>query len=1578
MAKRPLTPAEIAELRTAGHELPANAIIDDVTGDVMLSDPGPQENPVSPVTPKPKEWGEDTIGFVGRQIAHNAIPAAAGGVLGGAGTGFMAGAGAGPIGMAAGGIIGGLIGGFGAKKLQDKALRSYAESNPNSQMASSVAKVDEDIRNHPYLSTAASLPAAVFGGGSVLPNVDNLIANPKAAAKIAGIMIGADAATQLTTTGTIDPIQSIISGAGGSLFGGSPKNTVARATTAIAPVRTKLDTLRGKNVPTVESLPIHQRPGYNEADLLNASPEVLNQIAGQTKSGEANFYRELARLKSSNANITPELLTRLSTEGPGQGYDKVAMRILAEQLPKQEAVGAELAVKKKIDEAITTPEQAAKVAAEQAALQEAKNAPLRQRATEEGVRSMSEKTQKNPPAPTTAEQSAETILQQGSVEAAVKRVASKERELKALEKKASEYLEGSPERDLLTRYMLRKRQEIDAEFNAALEGRGTPPLNTAATTEEITTPRELEPIKTITGDESPEVPQPAAQTPPQAPEIPAAPAPKVAANPGKTGGAAEPNPQPVSREVEELKSVFEKLKTQRLPGDPVPEAPVVGAPKTVELGVAPKPGQQKSAALVDPIGLVRDSIQKPGKAYDELRRIVESHPNYQDWRAANPEQPLRMFFEMLPDSHKRKINTYWEAGATAIPKTVMKTSLLTPEAQRLVEKKGTTPVLDINKAEDFIVNKLKSEGNAVEGEWTYAGLRRVLGVENSTNFQRFLEAGLIKRLANGNYEFSDSINRKLIPKIVAPNKGMKGGQSGSVLNPFRGADEVYERVKNAVKSGVGKVVSTAGKVSGLETFKKGVTIGGKTIGGIEGELEGLARKSPLGGYVARAIRAMNRGQWQIEGPEQQVLQELNKKLGSDIEALHSYLMERKYNGESKIPLNENQQEALNVIDNIVQGTGKAKSEFGPYVWRYDSEGRHIQTPAEVRPGWFPEPVSAEVQRALRNKSGDEARWNKLREDYIAWKIDKEGMTAEAAEKAFLNHLDPRLTGEKSAPNPEFRSLRFEEGSGLPPSWRETNPIQAMKTYMTKYSHDMAFHKYMESDPIVGKALGFDDNGRGEVLPESVVGPDGKPITAGELRGDANIQNSMRHYTGGFSGVDQGLERFTHSVTALSLQTITQAKNFIASPFLTMRELKISEYPQILKGVLNAFDKTARDTAIAGGSARATRNVLPSIAQDAEHAVTKLNDLILKGTYSEQLSTANDVMLDVIGRGVAKQRILDGDIAFIEKNAPPRWREMDLEEVIDHIAANFTRKYSGSYGPEDLPNSMLRGAPGVLGRFLSLSRWSVSQANNFYNDVYEPATKGDLAPALKAFVGGMLGAEALNAFTEMIYNRKPKELTIPEWLKLDGEDSVYTVFSRLATASTMGVLGDLAFAGIQKIKGENPREFGNLAIQAAADLGTRLGQFGAALSDGKTGFWDGLATTIGAIAKDRIQLWKVAMSKGDEKGVREERIARRLGYLPKGSSYSGGLNDPFSEAEAYRNEDVESLSELLKRKRKSGQMISLPDNEVRTTKMLKDNKIVDYYRFIEEAQGKEAADAARKRDVDNTMKKRKLLSTAMRQ
>ena len=1502
MAKRPLTPAEIAELRTAGHELPANAIIDDVTGDVMLSDPGPQENPVSPMTPKPKEWGEDTIGFVGRQIAHNAIPAAAGGVLGGAGTGFMAGAGAGPIGMAAGGIIGGLIGGFGAKKLQDKALRSYAESNPNSQMASSVAKIDEDIRNHPYLSTAASLPAAVFGGGSVLPSVKNLIANPKAAAKIAGIMTGADAATQLTTTGTIDPIQSIISGAGGSLFGGSPKNTVARATTAIDPVRTKLDTLRGKNVPAVESLPIHQRPGYNEADLLNASPEVLNQIAGQTKSGEANFYRELARLKASNANITPELLTRLSIEGPGQGYDKVAMRILAEQLPKQEAVGAELAVKKKIDEAIATPEQAAKVAAEQVALQEAKNAPLRQRATEEGVRSMSEKTQKNPPAPTTAEQSAETILQQGSVEAAVKRVASKERELKALEKKASEYLEGSPERDLLTRYMLRKRQEIDAEFNAALEGRGMPPLNTAATTEEITTPRELEPIKTITGDESPEVPQPAAQTPPQAPEIPAAPAPKVVANPGKTGGAAEPNPQPVSREVEELKNVFEKLKTQRLPGDPVPEAPVVGAPKTVELGVAPKPGQQKSAALVDPIGLVRDSIQKPGKAYDELRRIVESHPNYQDWRAANPAQPLRMFFEMLPDSHKRKINTYWEAGATAIPKTVMKTSLLTPEAQRLVEKNTG--------------------------------------------------------------------------KIVAPNKGMKGGQSGSVLNPFRGADEVYERIKNAVKSGVGKVVSTAGKVSGLETFKKGVTIGGKTIGGIEGELEGLARKSPLGGYVARAIRAMNRGQWQIEGPEQQVLQELNKKLGSDVEALHSYLMERKYNGESKIPLNENQQEALNVIDNIVQGTGKAKAEFGPYVWRYDSEGRHIQTPAEVRPGWFPEPVSAEVQRALRNKSGDEARWNKLREDYIAWKIDKEGMTAEAAEKAFLNHLDPRLTGEKSAPNPEFRSLRFEEGSGLPPSWRETNPIQVMKTYMTKYSHDMAFHKYMESDPIVGKALGFEDNGRGEVLPESVIGPDGKPITAGELRGDANIQNSMRHYTGGFSGVDQGLERFTHSITALSLQTITQAKNFIASPFLTMRELKLSEYPQILKGVLNAFDKTARDTAIAGGSARATRNVLPSIAQDAEHAVTKLNDLILKGTYSEQLSTANDVMLDVIGRGVAEQRIRDGDIAFIEKNAPPRWREMDLEEVIDHIAANFTRKYSGSYGPEDLPNSMLRGAPGVLGRFLSLSRWSVSQANNFYNDVYEPATKGDLAPALKAFVGGMLGAEALNAFTEMIYNRKPKELTIPEWLKLDGEDSVYTVFSRLATASTMGVLGDLAFAGIQKIKGENPREFGNLAIQAAADLGTRLGQFGEALSDGKTGFWNGLAITIGAIAKDRIQLWKVAMSKGDEKGQREERIARRLGYLPKGSSYSGGLNDPFSEAEAYRNEDAESLSELLQRKRKSGQMISLPDNEVRTTKMLKDNKIVDYYRFIEEAQGKEAADAARKRDVDNTMKKRKLLSTAM--
>lgn len=941
-----------------------------------------------------------------------------------------------------------------------------------------------------------------------------------------------------------------------------------------------------------------------------------------------------------------------------------------------------------------------------------------------------------------------------------------------------------------------------------------------------------------------------------------------------------------------------------------PLAPAYEAKKAA-LGISPKPEQ--TIKLPGPVEDFRAGLTMKGVIGDQARGLLATHPALKGKLTGNPAEA----FDKLPAGDRIKLAELSDKGAERWP-----AAKLTSEAERLVGRKLSIP-----------------------GQPRSATTSSALPEESPGGLK---------------------------VKSAQEQAAKKGGQAGSVLNPFRDVEEYRARIKGLIGSaakGIAKIT--------VDPLKYGVTVKGKTYGGTEEVLGQLARKDSTGAHVANALKNAEVAQRQFEGPEQQQLRDLGKEVPSlaDRNAVHDYAMNLKHGEGEAIELTPKQQKLYNELQAMYNKTGVAAQEDGPYVSSVDAKGRPIERPLELLPNGFPETTDPQVRKSLQNPNGNEETFNKLREDFITWRIDKFGDSRESAEKSFADRL-PGFQASQS-PDATFRALRLEASEGLPPSWRNRDPIASMKSYMGHYSHDMAFHTFVERDPVVATALGIESNGRGELHPKEVTDSKGRKVTFGELKSNPNVTKELRHFVGGFAGNDESL---VHAISAGSLGTITQAYNFGQTAAMTFAE-KPSDYKMIISGLVNAFKPEATRTAIRAGSARASRNVLPTVAMDVDNAVNKYSALWSEATGADAIAKGNDVFLDTVGRLKAKARILAGDKDYVSRYAPPNWETMPPEKVIDFMAANYAREFAGGYGGAGLPGRLLRGDHGIIGKYFNLSRWSVERFNHWYDKSVIPAKEGDLMPLLKSLtVGTLVGSEVMNLMKKALQERDPRELTWAEQFKLGGKDYAYSFFSKMALASQTGILGDVLFGLMQGINSEAPRGFNNLAISAASDAAERVLQFGNAIAKGDVNPFspDGIPKLFFNIAQDRIQLLRVATQDIQDTGDREERIAKRLGYMPKqGMHFGHELRNPWSEADAYRTENQGQLERIFDRKAAQGLHLEAPETDVRRSKMMSDDGRVGYYDFVADAQGNKAADAALERDKESSAKKREMFTSALR-
>lgn len=715
-----------------------------------------------------------------------------------------------------------------------------------------------------------------------------------------------------------------------------------------------------------------------------------------------------------------------------------------------------------------------------------------------------------------------------------------------------------------------------------------------------------------------------------------------------------------------------------------------------------------------------------------------------------------------------------------------------------------------------------------------------------------------------------------------------------------------------------------------------------------------AKFGPLGEKFKKHYEQMRVEARQLIEPYQDAI---NKTLAtintSQKNKIDQFLEDRYYTGKSSVQLSPEEQAAVAAHDEIQKLTGLERAKPNSPLVRQVINGTIQARPFVPVANYFNQAPNKRFWKAITR--GDQAEKEAVRKLFVDHQMKFGGVNQQQAEEIF-NDITTIASG-KASPYVEYAQLRLPEGVGLPKELR-LNAFDALQRQVNKQGMDIAWHRNLESDPDLGPQLGYREDGRGNPYPKGV---------ANLLGSDEDVRAAMQDYVGLIDPSAQSFETADRLVKTLLVQTPSQIWNILQSAAQLGRVMRVDELGAALKGIKGFFSTPAQQEAIRRGSVRAGRNVNPASAEDAHGFFNGVSDLIQTLTATENLEKRHRTAFDVIGKSISQNRLRTGDTEFFNFWGPADWQSWSADKLTDYTTARFVESMAGSYSAEELPNWITRGSGSKLRPFFSLARWSVGQTNRFIDEVYKPALKGDIKPLLGSITGGLLSAGAINWLKEELTNRKPRELTWEEYLQLGGKDTPYTLASKAATAGYAGALGNIAFQLVAASKGEKPQGFENPALAAATETGERLLQFLNAVQNGDTTFGEGIWPLMQQIAMDRIQLGRMLLESKPDEGKREEAIARRTGYLPPRNLSSGTMVSPFSATGLTRRGDVEGLTGLISNRLARGQNPPGITSAVRTNP--------DYYKFIAEAQGPEAARAAIERDRELTKRRASMYRAA---
>jgi hypothetical protein len=611
---------------------------------------------------------------------------------------------------------------------------------------------------------------------------------------------------------------------------------------------------------------------------------------------------------------------------------------------------------------------------------------------------------------------------------------------------------------------------------------------------------------------------------------------------------------------------------------------------------------------------------------------------------------------------------------------------------------------------------------------------------------------------------------------------------------------------------------------------------------------------------------------------------------------------------------------------LLHDSGKYRLDIGEPVTEAKSvNGKTIYTKRDLKQDafYFPGMANQKIQQTYRNNT-DHAAIAKLDQEFHDYNTKTLGLSESASQERIDNYkkaLQGSIKNSDVSHQDYFNAHRKAQGTPLPPSFRETDPVRNLERYFDRAAIDASHYEFMEKNHKVLAALGQEkDAWNNKVVPEKGVS---------SLANNPAVKALLEHWKGEPVSPAEGNEQSISSLVSSA---------FISGPALELHKtvsnivktLSLSSNPIVLaKAVTHAMGNTMRgyNTAVENGvvklTARSAMQMVDGNATAAERLqaasriirkVSTLNDLTTKVSTGLVQSMNEVIIPSKIARGAA------GDVTAQKflRNLDPTYdpNRVYSPEEIKQLASRSANYIHGTGDIRSMPAWMLNDSE--FSGFFSLAHWSIAQTNNFMKDIYEPATRGDIKPLITGIFGAAVGGYIIKELRQDIQGKKS---TIPslveiaskvdsqgrpigaeEAFKQDKGLVAYNMIAAMQFAGFGGLLSQLAKYPFDAAYKNNPQGATFPMDEVASDFASTLHEVSTAIANDPNVNWVDLAKAVTMhTLSTNFQLSRIAINQGINNGLitglpaEKKMLSDKMGQLRRFDMVEGLPYNEIDEA-----------------------------------------------------------------------------------
>ena len=601
---------------------------------------------------------------------------------------------------------------------------------------------------------------------------------------------------------------------------------------------------------------------------------------------------------------------------------------------------------------------------------------------------------------------------------------------------------------------------------------------------------------------------------------------------------------------------------------------------------------------------------------------------------------------------------------------------------------------------------------------------------------------------------------------------------------------------------------------------------------------------------------------------------------------------------------------------LLNDSGKYRLAIGEPVTEAKSvNGKTIYTKRNLKQDefYFPGMANQKIQQIYRNNT-DHAAIESLDKEFHNYNTKTLGLSESSSQERIDNYkkaLQGSIKNSDVSHQDYFNAHRKAQGTPLPPSFREHDPVRNLERYFDRAAIDASHYEFMEKNHKVLAALGQEkDAWNNKVVPEKGVS---------SLSNNPAVKALLEHWKGEPVSPAEGNESSLSSLISSA---------FISGPALELHKtvsnivktLSLSSNPVVLAraithamtGVTSGYQH-AVENGVVKLTARSVTQLLDGSSTAAERMqslsriirkVSTLNDLTTKVSTGLVQSMNEVIIPSKIARGAA------GDVTSQKflKNLDPTYNPHKVysQEEIQQLASRSANYIHGTGDIRSMPAWMLNDSE--FSGFFSLAHWSIAQTNNFMKDVYEPARRGDIRPLLTGMFGAAIGGYLIKELRQDIQGKKSP---IPSLTEIAASDRgiegnhglvAYNMIAAMQFAGFGGLLSQLAKYPFDAAYKNNPQGATFPMDEVASDLAKTLHEVSTTIANDPNVNWVDLVKAVSMhTLSTNFQLSRIAINQGINNGfitglpAEKKMLSDKMGQLRRFDMVEGLPYNEIDEA-----------------------------------------------------------------------------------